>query len=217
MRKRLTLSFDNGPTPGVTDAVLDVLRARGLRSTFFVVGLQLHDPARRALAERAHADGHWLGNHTSTHSVQLGLAADPTVLDTEIGATQELLGTLAHPDRFFRPYGAGGVLSDDLLSPAAVAYLERGGYSCVLWSSVPRDWDPAVDWVERCLADVRDQDWPLVVLHDLPACALERLPELLDRLEAADVEVTQELPDACVPIHRGRVRGALEHLVKHGS
>ena len=214
MAERLTLSFDNGPTPEVTDRVLDLLRERRLRTTFFVVGLQLQDPVRRALAERAHGEGHWIGNHTLTHSVQLGQASDAGVLDAEIGATQELIGGLAHPDRLFRPYGAGGLLGDDLLSEAAVGYMQRGGYTCVLWSSVPRDWDPSVDWVERCLAEVRVQDWPLVVLHDLPGCALARLPELLDALERMDVDVTQELPAACVPVHRGIVRGSLDQVVK---
>jgi peptidoglycan/xylan/chitin deacetylase (PgdA/CDA1 family) len=217
MAMRLTLTFDNGPTPGVTDRVLDILAERKLRTTFFVVGLRLRDPARRALAERAFAEGHWIGNHTLTHGVQLGQTTEAGAPGTEIGAAQELIGALAHPDRLFRPYGAGGVLDDDLLSAAAVRYLETGGYSCVLWSSVPGDWIPAVDWVERCLSDVRAQDWPLVVLHDVEGCALARLPELLDRLAEMGVEPTQELPEACVPIRRGVVRGPLDHLVKRAQ
>ena len=214
MASRLTVTFDNGPTPDVTDRVLDILGARGVRSTFFAVGLQLRDPARRALAERAVAEGHWIGNHTWTHSVQLGQTTDSHAPETEVGATQQLIGALAHPDRWFRPYGAGGLLSQDLLSVAAVDYLRRGGYSCVLWSSVPRDWDPTVDWVERCLSDARTQDWPLVVLHDLPGCALARLPELLDRLDDMGIGHAQEFPDACVPIRRGIVRAPLDHLVQ---
>ena len=42
-----------------------MLAAHGLRATFFVVGEALR--AHRALAERAHAEGHWIGNHTLTH------------------------------------------------------------------------------------------------------------------------------------------------------
>ena len=49
---RLTLTFDNGPWPGPTDAVLDVLAARNLRTTFFVVGERLKDPAARPSAPR---------------------------------------------------------------------------------------------------------------------------------------------------------------------
>jgi peptidoglycan/xylan/chitin deacetylase (PgdA/CDA1 family) len=47
---QVTVTFDNGPTPGVTDAVLDVLADRGVPATFFVVGERLLDPSARALA-----------------------------------------------------------------------------------------------------------------------------------------------------------------------
>src|ERR1700752_5263230 len=58
----LTLSFDNGPEPGVTPLVLDVLAERGIRTTFFVIGEKLSDGERRKLAARAHDEGHWIGN-----------------------------------------------------------------------------------------------------------------------------------------------------------
>ncbi len=211
--RRVTLTFDNGPTPGVTDPLLDVLRERGIRTTFFVVGQLLREPERRALAERAVAEGHWVGNHTLTHAVQLGETKDPDAPAREIGETQTLLGDLARPERLYRPYGAGGILSKSLLSRPAVSYLEEGGYTCVLWSSVPHDWDDPRNWVERAIADVESQAWTLMVLHDLPGCALARLPELLDHLGEADAEIVQEFPTDCVPIRRGVVRASIDHLV----
>ncbi len=218
MTKRVTLSFDNGPWPGVTERVLDLLAQRRLRSTFFVVAQNLRRPEARLLAQRAVREGHWIGNHTLTHSVQLGDLGAPTeAYRDEIGAAQELVGDLAHTERFYRPYGAGGLLGPDLLSPAAVEYLRNGRYTCVLWSSVPQDWVPEVDWVERCLADVQTQDWPLVVLHDLPGCAPRRLAELLDRLAEKGIEVVQEFPDNCVPIRGGAVVGPIDHLMHPGS
>ena len=48
----LTLTFDNGPEPGVTPRVLDVLRERGIKTTFFVIGEKLGD-ARTPPAGRA--------------------------------------------------------------------------------------------------------------------------------------------------------------------
>ena len=50
----LTLSFDNGPEPEVTPRVLDALRRRGIKVTFFVIGEKLRDPERRRLTARAH-------------------------------------------------------------------------------------------------------------------------------------------------------------------
>ncbi len=72
----LTLTFDNGPEPGVTPRVLDVLRERGIKTTFFVIGEKLGDRERRRLAARAHDEGHWIGNHTFTHSIPLGQQHD---------------------------------------------------------------------------------------------------------------------------------------------
>ena len=51
----ITMSFDNGPDPGVTPRVLDTLRRHDIRSTFFVLGDKLRD--RRGLVERARAEG----------------------------------------------------------------------------------------------------------------------------------------------------------------
>src|SRR6185295_9075586 len=68
----VTLTFDNGPEPDVTPRVLDILKAHDIRTTFFVIGEKLADPARRRLAVRAHDEGHWIGNHTFTHTVPLG-------------------------------------------------------------------------------------------------------------------------------------------------
>jgi len=211
--RRVTLTFDNGPAPGVTDRILDLLAERALQSTFFVVGEQIRDAKRRALAERAASEGHWIGNHTLTHSVQLGDTTDPDAPAREIGETQALMGELAGRERLFRPYGAGGILGKSLLSRRAVDYLKEGGYSCVLWSSVPHDWDDPQNWVERALADVESQPWAVVVLHDVPGCALARLPELLDGLARAGAEIVQEFPDDCVPIRSGMVRSPLDALV----
>src|SRR5690242_4080695 len=116
----LTLSFDNGPTPDVAPQVLDVLARRNVKSTFFVIGEKLAQ--HRALAERAHAEGHWIGNHTLTHSLPFGLMP-PDAAKAEFDRTQETIGNLAHPHRFFRPYGQGGNLDNRLLSRPVLAHL----------------------------------------------------------------------------------------------
>ena len=210
---KVTLSFDNGPTEGVTERVLDDLRARGIRSTFFVVGKRLQRRGERRIAERAAAEGHWLGNHTLTHTVCLGEDGGQSLAEREIGETQALLGELSHPDRFFRPNGKGR-LGDHLLSTAAVECLCRGSFSCVLWTSVPRDWEADAEWVDRCLANVRSRDWSVVVLHDLPTGAMSELPRLLDRMQEEGAEMRQDFPADCVPILRGRVVAPLDSIVR---
>ena len=78
---RVALTFDNGPTPGITDAVLDVLAAHHVPATFFAIGRKLATPDGTALGREITRQGHRLGGHTWSHSVQFGVADDDVVLD----------------------------------------------------------------------------------------------------------------------------------------
>jgi len=167
MARRVTLTFDNGPTPGVTAAVLELLARKGLAATFFIIGNKLSDPGARALMRDAHAGGHWIGNHTLTHSVPLGEARDAATARHEIEETQARIGACAHPDKLFRPFGKSGLIGPHLLSRAALSWLLERRYCCVLWTSVPRDWCDPDGWVDRCIADVEAVDWSVVALHDV--------------------------------------------------
>lgn len=208
----LTLSFDNGPEPEATPLVLAALAERGIRATFFVMGRKLAEPGARALAEQAHAAGHWIGNHTWSHGAPLGDRHDPGAAEAEIGRTQALIGGLAHSDRFFRP-NAGGRIGPNLLSAEALKLLREGAYTCVLWNAVPRDWDDPDGWVERALAECAARPWSLMVLHDLPNGAMRHLPRFLDEARARGARFRQDFPPACTPIVRGEVVAALDGYV----
>jgi len=214
---RLTLTFDNGPVPGATGRIVDLLAARGHRATFFVVGDRLADPAARREAERACRQGHLIGNHTMTHSGPLGERTDPGHAKAEIEETQRMIGDLAGDERLFRPVGGGGKLGKHLLSAEAANFLIANAYTMVTWNNVPRDWvAPGEDWVERALAEMVATEWTLLVLHD--HCLGEMMPTLsgfLDRVEKQNVEIVQEFPDCCVPIREGRA-GDLAAFVNAG-
>jgi peptidoglycan/xylan/chitin deacetylase (PgdA/CDA1 family) len=203
--KRVTLTFDNGPTLGITEHVLDILSARAVRATFFIVGERLERPGGRALAVRAHAEGHWIGNHSLTHSAPLGEKPDAEYARREIEETQNLIGELAHADKLFRPMGGGGSIGPHLLSRAALEHLQEGKYTCVLWSSVPGDWKDQDGWVDRCVSEVAGRDWTVVAIHDVENAALPRLPELLDRLDSMGVEFRQDFPEDVVITRRGEL------------
>jgi peptidoglycan-N-acetylglucosamine deacetylase len=209
----LTLTFDNGPEPEVTPPVLDILRERGIKTTFFVIGQKLQDPARRQLTARARDEGHWIGNHTFTHSVPLGQQSDPSTAEREIGRTQDLIGELAHQARWFRPFGGGGNLDTRLLKPSVVNHLTRNGFSCVLWNAIPRDWDDPDGWVERALSQCRSKDWTLMVLHDLPTGAMDHLQTFLDRADKAGARFRQDFPPDCVPIRKGEIVQGIDAYV----
>jgi len=205
--RRVTLSFDNGPTPGVTEEVLAILARQNLRSTFFVIGRKLAQPGAAALMRAAHAAGHWIGNHTLTHSIPFGEAPTARFAAEELDETEALIGDCARPDKLFRPYGRQGNIGPHLFSRAAVNYLLAQRYRTVMWNSVPGDWRDGEGWVDRCVAQVQAQaqDWSVVVLHDIANGCLPRLPELLARLMDIGVRFEQDFPDSVVLTQRGAI------------
>jgi peptidoglycan/xylan/chitin deacetylase (PgdA/CDA1 family) len=208
---RVSLSFDNGPS-AETPRVLDILARHGALASFFVIGQALESAEHRAHARRAREAGHWIGNHTHTHATPLGLLG-PEASRAEITRAQKALGDLAHPDRLFRPTGGGGHLDRRLLSPAARDWLIEGGYTCVLWNAVPRDWDDQDGWGRRALAAIATLDHALVVLHDIPGACADGLDEFLTRLLGAGHAIIQDFPSPCVPLRRGDVTGDLDRYV----
>ena len=218
-QSRVTLSFDNGPTPGITDHVLDVLKEHGVRATFFVVGEKLRSPEARALVQRAHAEGHWIGGHSMTHGLPLGDRSEPDVAEREIGDVNRLLGDLAHKDRLFRPNGRAKV-GQHLLSELARDYLIENRGTLVLWTHIPRDRGVPPDlWVTDAQLASSETEWPLLVLHDrpsghdLPAGSMTFLNRYLKWARDADIKIVQDIPDSCIPIRRGEVRMSLHPYV----
>lgn len=203
--KRITLTFDNGPIPGVTERVLEILDKHAVLATFMVVGKNLEQPAGQALLAQTAAAGHWIGNHTLTHSTALGDSTEPGYATHEISRTQELIGIHARPEKLFRPFGNAGLLGPHLFSEEAVEYLTHNAYTCLLWNSIPRDWEEGEDWVARAVEHVQAQDWTVAVLHDIPGASVGRLDEFLTRMRDMGVRIEQTLPDHVLPIRSGKI------------
>jgi len=199
----ITLTFDNGPDPDVTPYVLKALKRHDVRATFFVIGEKLRD--RRHVSEMAQADGHWIGNHTYTHLVPLGQSRESGAAIREIESTDSLLGDLAHPRLFFRPFGNGGDLTSGLLNREALGYLQSRGHTCVLWNAIPEDWIYPTSWVERALDLCAGHNHAVLVLHDLPTGAMSYLDEFLVRATERGAIFTQDFPRDCVLIESGTI------------
>jgi peptidoglycan/xylan/chitin deacetylase (PgdA/CDA1 family) len=198
--KRITLSFDNGPDPDATPFVLDILARRNIKTTFFLVGENL--AKAYAPAERAAAEGHWIGNHTWSHSHPFRTKGDAAFIQAEIERTQELIGKLAQDRKLFRPFGGGGRL-DGALNGNAVAHLAAGHYTCVLWNSVPGDFKDKDGWPKVAEVQIAALDWPLVVLHDIHAAAMQHLDGFIGRLQDQGYLFEQDFPADCVAMERG--------------
>lgn len=214
--RRLTLTFDNGPTPGITERVLDILARHGLQATFFVIGRQLRDPAAAALLPTIQQAGHRIGNHTLNHHVALGDRPDAAYAHAEIDEAQALIGMYAGAEKLFRPYGNDGLLGPHLFSRAALSHLRNNGYTSVLWNLVPGDWRNPDGWDANCDAALASIDWPVIVLHDVESCCLARLPSFLARIADLGYAVEQGFPDSVVVTRGGRFVTLTDSMVADG-
>jgi peptidoglycan/xylan/chitin deacetylase (PgdA/CDA1 family) len=199
----VTLSFDNGPDPVVTPLVLDILARHTIKATFFAVGQRLETPEGQALIARTHREGHWIGNHTYSHSVPFGMLADGDAAVAEIERTGALIGAHGGPHRLFRPYGGGGILDARILNLAAVRCLCDHDYSCITWNAIPRDWADPEGWVETALRQIAGQDETLMVLHDIASGAMDRLETFIVRARDAGATFRQDFPASCILIRNG--------------
>jgi peptidoglycan/xylan/chitin deacetylase (PgdA/CDA1 family) len=212
--KRVTITFDNGPKVGATDQILDILGEKGVKSTFFLVGEQLADPAVQRLAERAHAEGHWIGNHTMRHVTPLGMSTDPHHVEKEIVECDRAIGALHHANRYFRPPGKKG-FGPHCLSRAAFDHCVADRKTIVFSTNIPRDGEPPYhEWIERALAAVRAQDWAVTIVHDRHLVhEMQNLATFIDRAREEGAEFVQDFPDSVLPMVRGEVRHPIESFV----
>jgi peptidoglycan/xylan/chitin deacetylase (PgdA/CDA1 family) len=212
--RTISLTFDNGPEPGVTDFVLDTLASCGVRATFFVIGSKLEAGERLDCARRAAQEGHRIGNHTYHHREPLGML-DAEASCAEITRTQSLLDGFV-TERLFRPIGgegAEGTLGDQLLSPAARDLLIAERFTVVLWNVVPRDWERPDAWVDRALERCRQTEHAVVVLHDLPTGAMAHLPTFIQRATDEGAQFSSDFPPSCVVLERGVPQDNLDAYV----
>lgn len=178
MAGRVRLTFDDGPHPVHTPAVLDRLDRFNVRSTFFVLGSRV--PAAADVVRRIHSTGHAVGNHTSTHPrpTWFGFRA---AFDELAGCQRVVAGvTGVEPTLFRPPLGRW--------TPPLRLACRRLGLTPMGWTLDSGDWRvrSAAD-ADRCaaelLAAVRPGD--VILLHDYhPWIGLildVLLPELAER------------------------------------
>lgn len=105
----IALTFDDGPKPGITDKIMDVLLQYNARATFFVLGWRLKkDPEiTAALMQRMLAQGCEIGNHTWSHQIMVSMSA--AEIRDQIMRTNKIINDLTgYTPRAFRPPGGTG-------------------------------------------------------------------------------------------------------------
>jgi peptidoglycan-N-acetylglucosamine deacetylase len=186
----LALTFDDGPDPAYTPAILDILKQKNVKATFFIIGANAE--AHPALLQRILDEGHEVGNHTFTHPNLAETA--PEADRIEYNATQKLFEALTGRRMvLFRPpyLGDAEPVNKDEIVPVQIA--QDQGYLTIGVHVDPFDWQQPSreEMMQRVLHSVTDPDpetrGNIILLHDSGGDrtkTVELLPQLIDGLRA---------------------------------
>lgn len=181
-QKTALLTFDDGPT-AQTPAVLDALKAKGVKAVFFVTGYGAKQHPE--MLERIHQEGHILGIHTMSHHNLTKLTREQQRQEIQPLAEQieKVTGKKA---RYIRP--PFGAYNDELLS-----LLKEMDLELINWSVGSLDWEGVVDGYkdpQRVVADVDAQlhKGAVILMHDTMKHTTQAVPMVIDRLRAEGYE-----------------------------
>lgn len=170
----LALTFDDGPSGPVTQALLDGLEARGINATFFVCGYRMEQYPE--VLQRMAEDGHELGLHSFCHTYMQHMTM-PEAMEDLSECMQQMTELTGLTPKLFRP--PGGLYSDALLQAAGALDL-----SVILWSVDPCDWDKSKSGqvLPFLLASAGAGD--IVLMHDLSDASVRAALSFVDAMQA---------------------------------
>lgn len=164
-RKTVYITFDDGPIPGVTPWVLELLDSFGIKATFFMVGENIR--RNPAVFELVRSRGHVIGNHSLSHIQGLKSSCEDYLVNVADGAA------LTGSNLFRPPHG--------LMKPAQLRHIRRR-YRLVMYDLVTRDYSRKLS-PEQVFDNVRRfaRDGSIIVFHD----SLKAWPNLRTALPRA--------------------------------
>ena len=169
----IALTFDDGPSAALTPKLLDLLAARHLKATFFVVGQNAAD--HPDILKRAVREGHEIANHSWSHP-NLGKMSDEAVrrelqkTDDAIAAAIGKRPTLLRP-----PYGS--------ITASQKRWIHQEfGYRIIIWDVDPLDWKRPGPSVVTARILKETKAGSIVLAHDIHPPTIEAMPRTFDQL-----------------------------------
>jgi len=178
-QKVVALTIDDGPHYKTTPMILDILKEKDVKATFFVLGKNAEKNLQ--IVVREVAEGHEIASHGYSHRKFNRLSVRE--IQEEIEKTERILLQAAVKPKFFRPpYGA--------YNNRMVSTVKDKGYTTVLWSVDSNDW--RLLSVDKMVKNVVDAVSPgkIILVHDgqYPLPTIAALPTIIDRLHEQGYE-----------------------------
>ena len=171
----VAMTFDDGPHPKLTPKLLDMLKERNIKATFFVIGkcvAEYPDIAKRIVDE-----GHEIANHSWNHPQLTKLSA--SAFDAEISQTTDAIvkATGVRPVTMRPPYGAINATLTKRLN-------DEYGLCVILWSVDPQDWK--IRKSDHVSGHIIKNTAPgsIILAHDIHPSTIDAMPTALDALQS---------------------------------
>ena len=171
----IAMTFDDGPSATLTPRLLDILKERNIKATFFVIG----ENAERhpEILAREVAEGHEIGDHSWSHPQLTKISEER--LKKEVGDTSDVIfkATGKRPLYLRPPYGA--------MNPHVKHFVEdQYGMKIIFWSVDPLDWKRPGSAIvsQRILAGAKPG--AIILSHDIHPGTIDAMPATLDALLA---------------------------------
>ena len=171
----VALTFDDGPSPKYTPLLLDGLKERNVRATFFLLGQNVKE--NQELVQRMQAEGHLLGNHTYNH-VQLNKIPETTARQEILKTNNEIYeATGKYPEYMRPPYGAWKKNMELCVEMLPVFW----DIDTLAWKS------QNVDAILKAAGE-EPEDGSIILMHDEYQTSVEAALLLIDRLKEKGYE-----------------------------
>ena len=156
-KKNIYLTFDDGPTPKITEWVLDTLKQYNAQATFFCIGKNIEQ--NPTVFKKIVEDGHAIGNHTYDH-LNGWKSKKKDYINSVLKTEKIISGFIEHSQKLFRPpYGRIRITQTNVLS--------KFNYKVIMWSVLSGDFDHEIT-SDQCLKNVINNanNGDIIVFHD---------------------------------------------------
>lgn len=155
--KKVFLTFDDGPTPEITEWTLEQLKKHDAKATFFCIGNNIEKHPE--IFQKVIKEGHSIGNHTFDHLKGWKTSIEDYVENVALCQSQIVNHKSQNANLFRPPYGK--------INPLQSKILRKQGYKIIMWDIISFDFDASIS-KEKCLENILKnvQSGSIIVFHD---------------------------------------------------
>ncbi|MGC4017969.1 MAG: polysaccharide deacetylase family protein [Muricomes sp.] len=176
-KRKIAITFDDGPNATYTPKLLDGLKERGVKATFFLIGQNIDKDNNREIVKRMYDEGHLIGNHTY-HHVEITRVSNEKAYEEIMMGNEAIQNVTGQEVEYMRP--PFGLWQRKLEQKIHVMP--------VMWNIDPLDWatENVDEIVNKVVTQAEEND--IILLHDCYDSSVKAALRIIDLLEAEGFE-----------------------------